>query len=1812
MQRRKSSGVVGVVAFIALIVVLGVASTLSVGFIPVHAEGGAVSPIDPRDCQAGSCGATPTEADAAAGPSATVEVDGTCTDSNSDGLCDDNVTYKTIQAAIIAALPGDTISVAPTIYTEVGQIVIAKNLTIVGDDRDTTIIKPAQDTGSSGDSRGWFLVNPGITLNLSHVTLDGQGKNIMQGVRSFGNGVLDDVVVQNVAYPGYNGLGVVIFDQMTVSNSTFQNIGRVGIIVFGATATGTVTNNSYIGKGPGDWLDYAVEVGGGGHATITGNTISDCEGVAVSDGSTSAGILTTTYYGAGTAATVHNNFITGNTAAVAVGYDGSDTSGVVIAGNDLSGYTSYAVNSTAPSVDASGNWWGSNVAATVKTAANGGTLVDFTPWLDGSADTAPATPGFQGSFATLWVDDDSPQSGTTGRIQEGVNLVSGSTVYVAPGTYTENVAVNKVMTLDGAGSGNNPVVDTVLQGTSGVGLTLSAGTDATHRVIVKDLHVTGYDTGVVASSFNTLDNVAAVSNTTYGINLSPLTDLVVTGSKFNSNGTGLKIASTASVDQLSISNSEFNGNANIGWYSDKGTTPTSNITNVTVTDTTFNGNINKGIYTEKLSDAIFTRVTVDGSGVGGALNHRAGVDLNLKYGNYQNIQFVDSVITNSGKGDPNGGGILIKARRDGSYAGNPATLTNVKLSGMVIQNNGEASSAYAAGVRIGESNNGSAPDNSGLTNVSVVYSLITGNAPYGVRVITTNAVNTTCNWWQAVSGPSLGANPGGLGQALESSSATFSPWLLYNTDGNAGVLGFQLPTSFTVTAGGDISAADNNYRSLANAIGCVQTGQTVTLGGTFDISAPNAQASWALGNDAKTGAGYTNDDYVVDVPANANNVTLTAASLGATTIQGPGDVSSVDLEGFLQFYNTGINTNWTISNLRILDFDLGIGMYCCAGGPGDKYTGTTITNNLIRLAKDLKGASASGPEDFQNIGIHLAYGQNQTISNNTIEIPGDGDSNPASAGQDWWTYGATPGWLYSSQVGLQSNTHGGAAYDGLQITGNAVKVLTAQGANPARIIGIWENGHANSSDVTVSNNQFLNLAGGNDPALNRQMAFRATSHSSGSTTVTYSGNTVQGASMGFGPMNVNAGNQPIQMAGNTAINVKTGILLGQNGILHLTNNKLLSVLGSGAGISVPATASVAVDSTPPNVIGGFAAGVQVDGSATVDNAKLVMNGTGLLVQGTGSGSITNSAIAGNSAFGVNNTAATGVNATGNFWGSCDGPGPVGPGSGDKVSTNVAFSSWLTSPPAGTLQAMVDAAPAGGTIQLGNCTYGGATIDKPLTIRGVPGTIITEGSPAFTVTANDVTIENLVIDGNPGGTTPKSSFPGILVQAGVDNLIVQNTEITDWANGIEVAGDTTNLKIVGNWVHDNTANGLLIDSGVTVSGATGVINGNLFKANGANGVRNDGATSNLLVEYNSWGSDGGPGVGGANGASGSLDYTPWTFTEPYIDVDPTSPGDQYQRNVDESTSFNVAFNVDAESIYGVTFTFTYDTAKLQFNAGATTFSPPWNGRCVALAGLPAGTIGYRCSLLPLPPTPDPEFNGGTVATFNFTATGPGLAGSGPWQALFNIASTQADTNAAAIGGVKVFVNNAGYGAPSIPARDITDGNDGQIDIRGIAQYRGYVDLQGRTNDSGAGFQVFASSAKPGTAIASATSSSSGVYTSAYMPPNLLTIGTTYHLYVDRALYLPTTATSAASYTHSKELSSRPLTTVGTVILLGGDANDNNVIDIGDATCIGDRYNLTPATCGGVGSADVNGDGVVNILDLVLMGGNYDLTFSPWTP
>ncbi|PWB70616.1 hypothetical protein C3F09_08850 [candidate division GN15 bacterium] len=263
-----------------------------------------------------------------------------------------NSNGSTIQEAIDTVTSGDDIKVNSGTYPEGPQIVISKDVRIGGPGvGDRPVIVPTASTGGSGDAKGWFLVQPAGALTLSDLVLDGTGYEINQGIRCYGAGAFTNLGFRNISFSAgsYQGVAVVGFGdkKVDIQFCTFENIGRIGALFFGSGITdGVFSNNKYTGKGSGDWLDYAVEVGGGAVATLGSNTITSCRGVASTDGSNSAGVLVTTYYGAGTKAGLSGNKISDCTSGLSAGYDAGDSSEVLARGGEFVG-NDYGISTVA-------------------------------------------------------------------------------------------------------------------------------------------------------------------------------------------------------------------------------------------------------------------------------------------------------------------------------------------------------------------------------------------------------------------------------------------------------------------------------------------------------------------------------------------------------------------------------------------------------------------------------------------------------------------------------------------------------------------------------------------------------------------------------------------------------------------------------------------------------------------------------------------------------------------------------------------------------------------------------------------------------------------------------------------------------------------------------------------------------------------------------------------------------------------------------------------------------------------------------------------------------------------------------------------------------------------------------------------------------------------------------------------------------------------------------------------------------------------------------------------------------------------------
>ena len=981
--------------------------------------------------------------------------------------------------------------------------------------------------------------------------------------------------------------------------------------------------------------------------------------------------------------------------------------------------------------------------------------------------------------------------------------------------------------------------------------------------------------------------------------------------------------------------------------------------------------------------------------------------------------------------------------------------------------------------------------------------------------------------------------------------------------------------------GGDVPSANTTNITFTDNDITGTAGGASTVAGCEDTGQGNTLVTLDAANSTITGNSFagTTARYATSLRVRRPGTTITSNDFDSSNL--------TPLTGHIFFQNASTFTMGSLVGANT--FDKGV------------YTDPSATNGTLGIAlKPAVTAVPGGTTIYLLAGTYVESGQIEIDKDITI-VGADKATTIINTDQDTGSSGDARGWFLVTAAGSLD-------LSGVTLDGSGYKVYQA-----IRDMGTG----STISDVAFTEIKF-NESG-----------------------PTYSGVAI--AAFGSGPVNVS--NSMFSEIG------RIGILYYGSGVSGSTFDGN-SYTGKGTGdfldYALDISAGVVVNVTNNNVSGNKGV-ASSDGStsagflvstyfapgttATFSGNNISDNTTGIAVGYDGSDTslvtANDNCISGNDT-GVSTTAPP-VDATSNWWGDASGPynatnNPTG--TGDPVDDNVDIDSWLDACGGSatgnfynvtadtyhaTMQSALDSASPGDVIEpvgtgpfgsegSANVTTGGITIN-------LNGGTFGPGSPAFTISAPDVTINGPgTLDGGGSGN------PAILVTTGGDNFTLQGVEVKNWEDGVQIDSSVVSFKLVENFIHDNTDAGLQVDTAVALSGII-TIEGNLFKDNGGNGVENASGVP-LDAKYNSWGIDTGPDFG--DGISDDVNAEPWTFAEIFFDVDP--PADAIQRDISEDETFDVGLVVDGENLYGLSFLFTYDPDLLTLDN--TVFASPWDGRCLPIAGSP-GTVEYVCNLLS-----EPEWDGGTLATFTFTADLPGTApgDDGPWQNLFDISHLETDTSAGAVGGVKVFVNNAGFNAPTVPDRDITDTNDGQIDIDGTANYTGFVDLQGKPNDSGAMITVYNQAAKAGaTALADATSAASGYYLTSYIPPYLLNVGMTYWFQIDAPRYLPTTAVMMepasmtpipTDYQHSHILDDRPETTLNNVILLGGDSTDNDVIDINDASCIGASYEALPGswTCtGGPGaSADVNDDTVVNILDLVLMGGNYELAASPWTP
>lgn len=678
----------------------------------------------------------------------------------------------TIQAAINAAVPGDTIELSPGSFPLSAAISVNKaNLTIQGPPTLDAVI-----TGAFGI--GDFIQVSANGVTLKQLNIQKTDKTGAQALVYVG---ADNLTVEDCAFSGQYVLGdpdvsrgfvgAYGSSDLNIDGNSFQGLRQPGYLngSLAAPTTGTISNNSVTGS-RGWVIDGALMV-------FTGNTWS---GNAVD-----IAILSATAFG--------------------------------------------------PPYDPISSLISNNNGASI-------------------SDQRVGPNPFSVKNLTTNV--------TYGTIQAAIDAATGGdTLTVEPGTYPGAVLLNKDLTIQGSGATSTVVT--------------SAGTVFSISAAGSGSSVSGIGTTGGARGFNLnsvtnvlLDEVSSTGNTSFGVNFDGASaDVTLRDSSFSTNGSsGIKVGSSARVSDLAIDGCTVNGNL-FGLYAADGSSGTysanAQLDGITVNNgTTFSNNSSKGIYIESMNDGLFDGITVANSGTGITGGTGSGIDINLKYADYTNLTIRNSLVTGCGQNYSFGGGILIKARNDGSYASVPATLGGtVLLEGLRIENNGGLGNG--AGLRIGD-----AVVNTSPSNVVIQESTFSGNNKYAVlNLVAASTVDATHNHWSSASGP-VGLTANGVG-----GSVAFNPWYAASNSSVPPILGdlrtgilentvistvqpnvpnlYIAPgTTVTVTPTGGLSATELELAAGATLLvngGSLALGQGSLISGSFTVF--NSFGSWDINGD---------------------------------------------------------------------------------------------------------------------------------------------------------------------------------------------------------------------------------------------------------------------------------------------------------------------------------------------------------------------------------------------------------------------------------------------------------------------------------------------------------------------------------------------------------------------------------------------------------------------------------------------------------------------------------------------------------------------------------------------------------------------------------------------------------------------------------------------------------------------------------------------------------------------------------------------------------------------------------------------------
>ena len=300
---------------------------------------------------------------------------------------------------------------------------------------------------------------------------------------------------------------------------------------------------------------------------------------------------------------------------------------------------------------------------------------------------------------------------------------SGDVIKLAPGEYQGSFAVGvSGITIE---SVTGIAADVVLEGSFRSANGIADGVSVQAWLQTATGFAPGVNaTGLTISASDVTVNNITISSYNSGISLGNSSGVTLSGIVLDGNVNGVRKGTEANVTDFTWTGGEVK-DGQLGATFNAAENDAGEFAGVLISGVTFSNLNEKGLYFEQLEqaellDLVMTNVGQFGRSLpfGGLGTFGAGIDINLKYEDYSDIEIAGFTFTNVGASNQNGaaafhefgGAITIKARDDGAAYGGlkQATLDGVSIHDGTID-------GTSTGIRIGEPTK----TNAGPENVTV-------------------------------------------------------------------------------------------------------------------------------------------------------------------------------------------------------------------------------------------------------------------------------------------------------------------------------------------------------------------------------------------------------------------------------------------------------------------------------------------------------------------------------------------------------------------------------------------------------------------------------------------------------------------------------------------------------------------------------------------------------------------------------------------------------------------------------------------------------------------------------------------------------------------------------------------------------------------------------------------------------------------------------------------------------------------------------------------------------------------------------------